>query len=107
MATKKRKNGKQSGGRSRSTSSRGMTKAQQSARQQAHALILLAVSVLMFCLAIIKGESLWTWLHNVLLGLFSFSAFIIPVILAFVAIMLAMEKETATLNARVWHHLRV
>ena len=104
MATKK-KNTRKSG-TSRQTSAKGatktLTKEQQSAQQQIHALILLAVSVLIFCLAVIKGEVVWTWLHNFILGMFSYGACIVPVILAFVAIVLALEKDVADLKTRMW-----
>jgi len=95
MATKKKSNTrKKSGGR--------QTAAQTSARRQINAVILLAVAVLVFCLAVFQGENVWTWLHNVLLGLFSFSAYVLPALLAFVSIMLALEKDTSSLTVRVW-----
>lgn len=96
MATKKR-NMRKTG-----AAKKPQTKDQQGASQQIHALILLAVSILMFCIAVIKGENVWTWLHNFWLGMFSFSAYIIPILLAFVSIMLAMEKDVADLKTRVW-----
>ncbi len=86
----------------KNTSSKTLTAEQKSAQQQIHALILLAVSILVFCLAVIKGEAVWTWLHNFILGMFSYSACIVPVLLAFVAIMLALEKDVAGLKTRMW-----
>ena len=50
------------------------TKAANGARQQINAIILLAVAVLVFCFSVIEGENVWTWIHQLLLGLFSFSA---------------------------------
>ena len=94
MATKKKSTHKKKTSR--------QTAAQMSARRQIHAVILLAVAVLAFCFAIIPGENVWTWIHNVLLGLFSFSAYVLPALLAFVSIMLALDKDTASLNVRVW-----
>ena len=108
MATKKKTTSHKGG--SHSTSSKKVTNAskgevsaeRKSARKQMRALLLLAFSVLLFCLAVIKGENLWTWLHNLLLGLFSISGCIIPVLLAFVAILLATERDEAELSGRVW-----
>ena len=105
MATKKKSTRKSGGSRQPSAnggSTKPLTKEQQSAQQQIHALILLAVSILVFCLAMIKGEAVWTWLHNFILGMFSYSACIVPVLLAFVAIMLALEKDVAGLKTRMW-----
>ena len=93
MATKKKSTHKKSG---RSAA------AQNGARKQVHAVILLAVAVLAFCFAIIPGEAVWTWIHNLLLGLFSFSAYVLPALLTFVSIMLALEKDTSSVTVRVW-----
>ena len=94
MATRK-KTGK------KRTSAAG-TAAQRSAHRQAQAVILMAVAVLLLCFAAITGENLWTWIHNTLLGLFSFSAYVIPLVLAFVAVVMAMEKGQGSMAARVW-----
>lgn len=75
---------------------------QAKARRQVQSIILLASAVLLFCFAIIPGENVWTWIHTVLLGLFSFSAYILPVMLGFVAVMLATEKDTGSVAVRVW-----
>ncbi len=78
------------------------TKAQASARTQVEAVILFAVAILLFCIAILKGEAVWTFLHNAMLGIFSFSAYLLPLIFAFVAVMLALEKEHGSVSGRVW-----
>ena len=87
--------------RTKSTAAR-QTAAQQSARRQVKAVILLAVAVLLFLIAVIRGENAWTWLHDVLLGLLSFSAYVLPLVLAFVAVMLAAERDTGSVSARIW-----
>ena len=87
--------------RKKTTGSR-QTVAQQSAHRQMKAVILFAVAILLFCFALIEGENVWTWIHNVLLGLFSFSAYILPAVLAFVAVMLALEKDTGSVTVRIW-----
>ncbi len=94
MATKKKTSKKRSTSRE--------TAAQRSARRQVRAVILLAVAVLAFCFAIIPGENVWTWIHDLLLGLFSVSAYILPLLLAFVAVLLALDKDTGSVSARVW-----
>ena len=98
MATKKKTTKKST----KPAAKKPLTKEQEGARQQINALLLLVASILMFCLAVIEGENVWTWLHNVLLGLFSYSAFIVPVLLAFVSIMLALEKDVASIHTRMW-----
>ena len=105
MAVKKKSTRKGSNSHrssAKNMASKTLTAEQKSAQQQIHALVLLAVSILVFCLAVIKGEAVWTWLHNFILGMFSYSACIVPVLLAFVAIMLALEKDVAGLKTRMW-----
>ncbi|MBQ8684246.1 MAG: DNA translocase FtsK [Clostridia bacterium] len=87
---------------SRRRSSAKQTAARVSARRQVQAVILLAVAVLTFCLAVIPGENVWTWLHNLLLGLFSFSGYILPFLLGFVAVILALEKDSSSVALRSW-----
>lgn len=78
------------------------TKAQISTRKQMRAVVLLAVAVLTFCLAIIEGENVWTWLHNVMLGLFSFSAYLLPVAFGVYAVFMALEKDSRSVKIRIW-----
>ena len=45
-----------------------LTPEQQKQRNQVRAVILFAVSILLFCLVLIPGESLWRWLHELTIG---------------------------------------
>ena len=47
-------------------------------------IIIFALSVLFFFIAILKGESVWQWLHNTYIGLFGWVAAIIFPILSLV-----------------------
>lgn len=63
------------------------------AKKQKQALILFAVSVLMFAVTLIKGESLWAALHNFIFGLFGICSYVWPLILIYLAVMLSFNKE--------------
>ncbi len=96
MATKKKtssKNGKREAA------------ARRSAHRQVMAVIWLAVAVLILCFAIIPGENAWTWIHKLLHGLFSFSAYVLPLIIGFVAVLMALEKDTGNVAVRIWQCL--
>lgn len=97
MATKKPASKK-----SKAAQKRSAAAARASVKRQMSAVILLAVAILLFCLAIIPGENVWTAVHNFMLGVFSYSAYILPPLLGFIAIMLAAEKDTARIGTRVW-----
>ncbi len=97
MATKKTSTKK-----SKAAQKRSEAAARASVKRQMSAVILLAVAVLLFCLAVIPGENVWTAMHNFMLGVFSYSAYVLPPLLGFVAVMLAAEKDTARIGTRVW-----
>ncbi len=63
------------------------------AKKQKQALVLFAVSVLMFAITLIKGESLWAVLHNFVFGLFGICSFVWPLILIYLAVMLSFNKD--------------
>ncbi len=85
-----------------SASKAKQTKAQQSTRKQMQAVVLFGIAVLMFCFAAIQGENVWTWIHNVIRGLLSFSAFLLPVALGAYAVLVALEKNNHSISARLW-----
>lgn len=75
----------------------------QSAKQhsQVLAVILFAVSILMACLVLIQGNNLWFWCHSLLLGLFGDCAILWPILLLYISVVTAMEKQ----NSRTWGRL--
>ena len=60
--------------------------------KQLTAIILFAVSVLWFCLAIIDAGGLWGGLRTFLFGMFGFFSFIFPLLLLGVTVLLALDK---------------
>ena len=87
MATKKKK----------TTRKKARVNAEQvQAKRQLHALILLAVAILSFCLALFEGENVWTWLHEILLGLFSYSAYVLKLYAKYRRISATNTTETDT-----------
>ncbi len=67
-------------------------------KQKRHmaSIILFAISVLLLTIAIIKGERLWTVMHQFIRGMFGWGAFLLPVALGYIATMLATDKENCT-----------
>ena len=57
-------------------------------------IVLFAFGILIFLLSLIKGESAWLFIHKLLLGLFGISVFLVPVILIYVSIMIALDKSS-------------
>lgn len=75
---------------------------EQKSNRQISAVILFAVAIFIFCVAIIPGGSGWFYLHQGICGVLGISSFILPVILAYIAIMASMEKSTISVKAKVW-----
>ena len=63
--------------------------------------VLFALGVLSFAFTFIKGESAWNSIHNIFLGMFGLSVFLVPVILIYVSIMIAMDKSHRAVQGKV------
>lgn len=75
------------------------------ARRQAVAVVLLAVAILMMCMVCIPGEgekNLWRFSHLFLRGMFGVGAYILPVLIGYIAVITAMEKPIGSVSAKLW-----
>ena len=75
------------------------------ARRQTAAIFLFAGAVLLLCMVIIPGGSLWGALHRFLLGLFGICAFILPVLMMYIAVVITLEKPVGSVSAKLWQCL--
>ena len=75
------------------------------ARHQAAAVVLFAVAVLAMCIVCIPGEegaNLWYFLHLFLRGMFGVGAYLLPILLGYVAVIAAMEKPIGSISTKIW-----
>lgn len=91
MATKKR-------GR---PSSKTQTQAATKATRQLHSVIWFAVAIFLVFVVFIKGENLWTYIHNFMFQLFGVTAYFYPFLLGAVAIIFATDKLSSSINAKI------
>ncbi len=63
-------------------------------------VILFAAGVLVFLLTVIEGNSGWKMIHNLFRGLFGLAVFLVPVIIIYTAVLIAMEKSQQTVTSR-------
>lgn len=75
--------------------------ATNNANRQLLSVIWFAVSVFFLCVVFIKGENLWLGLHNIIFGIFGVTAFAVPFLLGFVAIMYALDKIKGSFKAKM------
>ncbi len=81
---------------------RKTTKKEATMNRQAMAVILFAVAVLLLCIILIPGGSLWGFLHNLAMGCFGWCAYAVPILLGYVAIAGAMETEKKGFSDKRW-----
>lgn len=91
MATKKK---------SRSSSQR-KTQAASKASRQLHSVIWFAVAVFLMFVVFIKGEYIWTVLHEFMFRLFGVTAYFYPFLLGAVAVIFATDKLSENINAKL------
>jgi len=69
--------------------------------RQLKAVIWFASSILLLCIIFIKGENLWTALHNFFFGVFGVMAYFYPFLLLVVAVIYALDKIRGTVGAKI------
>lgn len=60
---------------------------------QTWAIILLACALLLFLISFVTGDKGWLKLHNLVKGTLGICSFVFPCLLAYIAILAAMEKQ--------------
>lgn len=76
------------------------TKAQLKAQNQIVAVLMFTLGLLFIFMAFIKGSEGWLFAHNLLLGLFGWSAFFIGALLVYISVMASFEKFSYSISAR-------
>ena len=76
------------------------TKAQLRAQNQMLAVLLFTLGLLFVCLSFVRGSEGWLTAHNVLLGLFGWSAFFIGPVFVYISVMSSFEKLADDLPIR-------
>lgn len=86
-----------------STRSKSKQEAQESniADKVLWSTVLFAAGVLILAFAFIKGESAWNSVHNIFWGMFGLSVILVPVILIYVSVMIAMDKNQRAVQGKV------
>ncbi|MDD3692718.1 MAG: DNA translocase FtsK 4TM domain-containing protein [Oscillospiraceae bacterium] len=72
------------------------------AKRQTAAVLIFAAAILILCMIIIPGDNLWKLMHNLLLGLFGVCAYILPALMIYLSIIIAMEKPVGSVSAKLW-----
>ena len=110
MAAKKNskaKSSQKSTKKNQTTEKRGYSATRRAVAQkrrinpQVKAILLCAASILLFALVFIPGGSLWFTIRSFIFGLFGVCSILVPVVLLYLGIMTAKEKEMAHKGAKI------
>ncbi len=85
--------------------SRQTKKETPKARHQAAAVITFAAAVLIMCMVCMPGEegtNLWRLAHYFFRGLFGICAYVLPVLMGYIAVIAAMEKPIGSVSTKLW-----
>ncbi|MEG2051844.1 MAG: DNA translocase FtsK [Oscillospiraceae bacterium] len=74
---------------------------EQKAKRQIWAVVIFAVSIFTFCICLIPGGNAWEVMRKVLFGIFGFCAFVLPIVMLYIAIMAALDKPTTNIGFKV------
>ena len=64
-------------------------------------ILLFMSAVLLMFITVIKGENLWRMMHDFLFGIFGVCAFILPVLLGLIAVMMAFDRLKGKIKSKV------
>ncbi len=70
------------------------------AKSDINAVILFAVALFMLFLVFIKGQNVWTAIHNFVFGIFGVMAYVLPFLIGFIAVVYALGKTDDKLGAK-------
>lgn len=67
-------------------------------KRQKTAIILMAVAAFLIFVVLIRGQNVWTYLHDGILGIFGYCAYIIPLMLIYMAVVCALDKPLGSIS---------
>lgn len=68
---------------------------------RSYTIILFGLSLLLFCIVCIPGESVWMVLHNFVLGMFGFCSIFWPLLLTYISILFSFSKVEGN-KIKIW-----
>ena len=93
-AKKKTASNSKASSKSKGSSSK---KTSQGISRQTYAVILFAVALFLAAVVFIEGESVWMSMHNGMFALFGFFAWVLPAVLIYTVVILAMDKPFSSI----------
>ena len=94
MASKKKSSKK-------TTRKQSKAAARAEGNRQLYSVVWFAVAIFLLCIVFIKGQNIWTFIHNFIFGVFGITAYFYPFLLGFIAVMFAINKMGSSIKAKI------
>ncbi len=88
--------------KNKSTSSKNDMQSAASRKSQALAIVLFALGLLVTAFILVPGQNVWAMIKHSLYGFFGIGAFIVPIVIIYISIRMAMGKMYGKLKHKVW-----
>ncbi len=69
-------------------------------KRQLIAVLLFAFSVFLLCVVVVKGQNVWTELHNIIFRLFGLTSYFYPFFIGTIAVFMALDKNDERQKAK-------
>ena len=76
-------------------------------RNQAIAILLFSLSILLACIIFIQGENVWNFMHELVLGLFGTSSILWSILFTYISISISLEKPYKSISFKLWMSILV
>lgn len=71
------------------------------AKRQLYSIIGFAVAIFLMFVVFIKGQNIWTVMHNILFSLFGITAYLLPIMIGLTSVLSALNKNSGIVKARI------
>ena len=71
------------------------------AKRQLYSIIGFAVAIFLMFVVFIKGQNIWTVMHNILFSLFGITAYVLPIMIGITSVLSALNKNSGIVKARI------
>ncbi len=87
---------------SKAAKTRAANAKKKAAKQQLRAIVLFTAGLFLLLIAVIEGSGGWKFTHDVLLGIFSISAYFVGPLCIMVAVLISLGREDMPATHRAW-----
>ncbi len=88
--------------RSRNSTNHAKATRMEYNRQQAWAVIVFVIGLLLLTITLIKGKNVWLFLHNFLFGIFGIGTYLVAPLMIYIAVKLTIQPDIGKIKHKIW-----